>query len=298
MEHSRFLKLALGVFAVAFGVLTSSEAWALEPACVPGHHTVVPPCAFDGGVLSIDSATGPNGTDVFTGGGGGGHHTLVTFPVDPTLGPGIQVAADIAGGHPAYMATDSPTGTSSGSMTFTISTVSGLPLIKDLSIALLNPIVTGTGSISWSLGSLTGNQTISSGELVFAPPLSSITLTLTGSLIAGTSGNASIDGFVINVSLASVCSNANPALGAATACTILQSGSPNPAKPFKIDITGPAGGILGNICIGAHSSLTASGSNFVSGSIFLDPDPPAATCTSSAPGVNCAGATVPDLDTQ
>jgi hypothetical protein len=206
MKSSRTLKFVVGMGAAVFGLLTSSCLWALsEPACVPGHHTVVPPCTFDEGVLSLDAATGPNGTDVFAGGGGGGHHSLVTFPIDPILGPGIQDAADIAGGHLPFMATDSPTGVSSGSITqLTISTVSGQPLIEDLRFALLNPTVTGTGSISWSFGSLTGNQTITSGELVFATPVSSVTEMVNGSLIAGASGNASIDGFVINVSLAPV----------------------------------------------------------------------------------------------
>ena len=201
MESSRVLKFVLGIVAATFGVLSSPWVWA-EPACIPGHHTVITPCTFDGGLLSLDAATGPNGTDVFAGGGGGGHHTIVTFPTDPLLGPGIQVAADIAGGHAPFMAS-TPTGTSSGSITFTISTLSGLPLIEDLSIALLDPLVTGTGHISWSFGPLTGNQTNSSGEFSFAP-VNSITETASGSLIPGESGTAQINGFVVNVSLASV----------------------------------------------------------------------------------------------
>jgi hypothetical protein len=46
---------------------------------------------------------------------------------------------------------------------------------------------------AWSLGSVSGNQTITSGGLVLPAPVSSITETMARSLIAGASGNASID---------------------------------------------------------------------------------------------------------
>jgi hypothetical protein len=84
----------------------------------------------------------------------------------------------------------------------TISTVSGLPLIDDLSLLLLDPSVTGTGSISWSLGgTVSGDQTMDFGELIFNTPQSSITETVDITLSAGTSGDAFLDGLLINVSL-------------------------------------------------------------------------------------------------
>jgi len=179
-------------------LLPAARASGTELACVAGHNTVVPPCTFDGGVLSLDSAN-------FTSGLHGGHHALVSFPNDPAFGPGIQNAADIAGGNPPFMASDSTTspGVSSGSLTLTFSTIDGAHLIDALRFSLINPVVIGTGSITWSFGSVSGDQTTSSGELDFAP-VSSITETFAGSLIAGASGDAAIDGFRIDLRLVPV----------------------------------------------------------------------------------------------
>jgi PEP-CTERM motif-containing protein len=186
---------ALGLLALSFflGCFHSTLAWATESPCIPGHNTVVPPCTFDGGLLSLDAAT------LGIGGGGGGHHNLVSFP-----GSGIEIACDL---NCPFKASDDPTGTNSGSITFIISTVSGLPLIDDLSITLLDPSVTGTGTISWSLGTVSGDQTMDFGELIFNTPQSSITETATLTLSAGctpepcTSGNAFVNGVLFNVSL-------------------------------------------------------------------------------------------------
>jgi len=129
----------------------------------------------------------------------GGHDTMVSFP-----GSGIEITCDL---NCPYKASDNTTGTGGGSLTFTISTVSGLPLIHDLSLTLLDPSVTGTGSISWSLGTVSGDQTINFGELIFSTPQSSITETANITLFAGcgpepcTSGNAFINGVLFNVSL-------------------------------------------------------------------------------------------------
>ena len=196
--QSRIAALLKSVLvAVLLGCFYSTLAWAESP-CISGqHHMVFPPCTFDGGLLSLDSGSG---LDV---GGGGGHHTLVFF-----LGPDIEIICDI---NCPYSASDSQTGTSSGSLTFTISTtVSGL-LIDDLSLTLLDPSVTGTGSISWSLSSMgstvSGDQTTDSRELIFSTPQSSITGTVDVTLFAGCgpepciSGDAFIDGVLIGVSL-------------------------------------------------------------------------------------------------
>jgi len=188
--RSRIAGLLTSVLvAVVLGYFHSTSVWATELPCIPGHNTVVPPCTFDGGLLSLDSASGL--------GSGGGHHTLASFP-----GAGIEIACDL---NCPYAASDSATGISSTAVTLTISTVSGLPLIDDLSITFLEPFgVTGTGSISWSLsgtgGTVSGDQTIDFGELIFTPQ-SSITETVDVTLSAGTSGNAFLDGALINVSL-------------------------------------------------------------------------------------------------
>jgi choice-of-anchor A domain-containing protein len=52
-------------------------------------------------------------------------------------------------------------------------------------------------------------------------------------------------------------------LGAAAGCTVLQ------LSTAKVSITGPAGGILGDICIAPGGSLSMSGDNYVTGDINL-----------------------------
>jgi len=191
--RSRIAGLLTSVLvAVVLGYFHSTLAWATELPCVPGHNTVVPPCTFDGGLLSLDSATG-------FGGGGAGHHTLASFP-----GAGIEITCVL---NCPYQANDGLTGTNTAAAVFMISTFSGLPLIHDLSLTLLDPSVTGTGSISWSLGTVSGDQTMNFGELIFSTPQSSITETANITLSAGcgpepcTSGDAFIDGVLIGVSL-------------------------------------------------------------------------------------------------
>jgi hypothetical protein len=188
--RSRIAGLLTSVLvAVVLSYFHSTLAWATELPCAPGHNTVVPPCTFDGGLLSLDSATG-------FGGGGAGHHTLASFP-----GAGIEITCDL---NCPFKASDSTTGpgTSGAFVTFVISTVSGLPLIDDLSLTLFDPSVTGTGSISWSLGgTVSGDQTMDFGELIFNTPQSSITETVDVTLSAGTDGDAFLQGVLIGVSL-------------------------------------------------------------------------------------------------
>jgi hypothetical protein len=91
----------------------------------------------------------------------------------------------------------------------TISTVSGLPLIHDFSFTLLDPVIVGTGSMSFNFGPLTGlNQSNTFEDFVFLNPVSSFNETLTGSLFTGCgapsatcTGNALLNGVEFNISL-------------------------------------------------------------------------------------------------
>jgi hypothetical protein len=195
---------ALAVIAIAAAItFTFSTAARAELACVSGHNTVVLPCTFDNDVLSIDSATGFPG-----GGAGGGHHTLVEF-----VGPTFTIEADIAQSFPPYRATDDPSGVSELGGTITISTFSGEPLIGDISLELLSPILTGTGTMSLSetgtgnIGPLTGLPGSTFEDVSFAPT-SSITETFDFILSTGCgapspacTGNAQINGVTVGVSL-------------------------------------------------------------------------------------------------
>jgi hypothetical protein len=181
--------------AIAFVALHSPPAASAELACVPGHNTVTVPCTFDGGLLSFDA-----GNSLDLSGGGGGHDALVSF-----TGAEIQI---ICGANCPFEASDSVTGTiSASSPSFTISTVSGLPLITELSLTLIDPSVTGTGTIAWSLGPLTGDQTTPSLDLTFATPQSSITEPISIAFAANcgsepcSGGNASLDGASFGISL-------------------------------------------------------------------------------------------------
>jgi choice-of-anchor A domain-containing protein len=95
------------------------------------------------------------------------------------------------------------------------------------------------------------------------------------------------------------CLNANPRLGPAAECAVLQTG---PAAQLK----NGAGGlsmsgrtrIAGEVCIGQGGSLKASGTALVTRSILLDPGPPPSTCRSKSPNVACTDAIVTELDTQ
>jgi hypothetical protein len=174
----------LGLLATVLPPATASAA-----ACISGHNTFVSGCTFDDGVLSVDATSAEFGQGL-------GHHTLAIFS-----GPDITIEADVADGFPPYNSNDLGTGTTTGSITLTISTVSGLPLIDDISFALINPFTTGTGSISFSLGALTGNQNSAPLELVFLTPQSSITETLSVTLSSGADGDATLTGGVISISL-------------------------------------------------------------------------------------------------
>jgi hypothetical protein len=179
--------------AVVLGCLHSTRAWAMELPCIAGHHTVVLPCTFDGGLLSLDAGIAD------FGGGMGGQQTMISFS-----GAGIEIACDL---NCPYQASDETGGTNGTSTTFMISTVSGLPLIDNLSLTLLDPSVTVGRTISWRLGTASGDQTMDFGELIFDTPQSSITQRAAITLSAGctpepcSGGNASVSGVLFNVSL-------------------------------------------------------------------------------------------------
>ena len=67
-------------------------------------------------------------------------------------------------------------------------------------------------------------------------------------------------------------------LGAAAGCTVLQLG------PAKVSITGPAGGVLGDICIAPGGKLDITGDQYITGEVHLGPG--AQFSNSSGNGVN------------
>src|SRR5439155_13356596 len=90
---------------------------------------------------------------------------------------------------------------------------------------------------------------------------------------AGCNGQGTCDQTHMVIQSTSNC--ANPIVGAATDCTVLElDGS-------KVDITGPPGGIVGDICIGPNGHLSITGGEFVTGNVRLASG---ATLSKSGPG--------------
>src|SRR5207249_2331699 len=78
---------------------------------------------------------------------------------------------------------------------------------------------------------------------------------------------------------------ANPIVGGAGDCTVLElDGS-------KVDITGPPGGIVGDICIGPNGHLSITGSEFVTGNVRL-----ASGATFSKSGSGTVGGVLTGVD--
>ncbi len=96
------------------------------------------------------------------------------------------------------------------------------------------------------------------------------------------------------------CPDANPLLGIAAACAVLQGGS-IARHPSQLQISGPPGGVEGNLCIGPGSQLHASGTSpLFDGAVLRSGGAgslPAATCSSSNPNIACPTATS-DLSAQ
>jgi uncharacterized repeat protein (TIGR01451 family) len=57
----------------------------------------------------------------------------------------------------------------------------------------------------------------------------------------------------------------NPLLGPAAGCTVLELSS------GKVSMTGPAGGVIGDVCIGPRGQLEMSGSQYINGNVRLSP---------------------------
>jgi uncharacterized repeat protein (TIGR01451 family) len=79
---------------------------------------------------------------------------------------------------------------------------------------------------------------------------------------------------------------ANPAVGQAGDCTVLELG------PASVSITGPPGGILGDVCIAPRGKLAITGSQYVTGNINLGPG---ATFSKSGSGI-IGGAVATNVD--
>src|SRR5207247_948696 len=78
---------------------------------------------------------------------------------------------------------------------------------------------------------------------------------------AGCNGQGACDQTHLQIQSTSNC--ANPIVGTATDCTVLElDGS-------SVSITGPPGGIVGDICIGPNGKLSITGSEFVTGEVRL-----------------------------
>ena len=79
----------------------------------------------------------------------------------------------------------------------------------------------------------------------------------------------------ITVNPPTECIFANPLMGVAGKCTIIES------DPYKVSVTGPAAQIIGDVCIGEGGKLEMSGSNYIVGDVYFE----------SAP-VHCGGCSV------
>jgi choice-of-anchor A domain-containing protein len=78
-------------------------------------------------------------------------------------------------------------------------------------------------------------------------------------------GGVQFQPFIIEVPCCPACVDPALGLGAATGCTVLQ------LTNHKVDITGPAGGILGNVCMAPNSALSMSGDEYITGTVKLGP---------------------------
>ncbi len=108
-------------------------------------------------------------------------------------------------------------------------------------------------------------------NVVISDPTLAALCTLPGpfTLAAGASTNISLCGNIpFNCGSGAGGSNntcANPLLGSATGCTVLE------LDGHQVSITGPPGGIQGDVCIGPNGKLSITGSEYVTGNIKLAP---------------------------
>jgi hypothetical protein len=156
---------------MVFALGPPSVAWAT--ACIPGHNTVVLPCTFDGGLLTLDNA-------VITGqaGAGGNHNTLIEFG-GTSFNPTVLFKADVDNGFDPFSSTES---TSPISLSFEIGGCGSDPgcpavvlpglQIGGLSLTLIDPSGDLTVSLSNGILSITCTATgctPASGTLSFSP---------------------------------------------------------------------------------------------------------------------------------
>jgi len=104
---------------------------------------------------------------------------------------------------------------------------------------------------------------------------------------AGCNGQGTCDQSHQAITSTSNC--ANPIVGAATDCTVLElDGS-------KVDVTGPPGGLVGDVCIGPNGKLSITGGEFVTGEVRLAAG---ATFAKSGPGTVGSVETNQDLSAE
>ncbi len=231
------------------------------------------PCAFDDKDISNGSFSG-NVIDE-----GGGHGTTITVDTTP-LNPGFTIVA-----------TNSPfvsdsTVAEEATLEFDITTQSGLPLIENVSASLINPIATGTGSLTVTISTPGGNLVLTpgtpSGAISF-PPVALLHELIHGVLTGGTAGSASLQGLKINFSeirpSAVCCPPPNPVFGlnASASLRILE------LDAHTVSVTGGPGGIDGDVDIGSKGKLAVSGSQFISGVVSLAPGATFSNSSSAAP---------------
>jgi|SRR5215813_981505 len=183
-----------------------------------------PPCTFGDGTLQVDSfvpsGTPPKGFD-------GEHNSIFFFTSPPEiLGPAVQNSSGDNNCGPNQPHTDpcAPEkasdnkflpGISKASSIGTVSTVSGLPEIGHVVVTMLDPMVLGAGTLSWSatvnpdgMGAVSSgelDQTTGSFDFPLAQPAQSVTasyeftLTCTPAPCDPTMNDASIFGIKINI---------------------------------------------------------------------------------------------------
>jgi hypothetical protein len=155
--------------ALALALAVPSTGWAAT-ACIDGRQSAfltnnpTLPCTFGAGdptdrsdpLHASDPLQVPQIPAIVTP--FNGEHTSILFLTDSDpLGPGVQNSSglDCGPGHTAgncmpESASDVPAGTKVVNVTPTVSTVSGNAEIKGVTVTIIDPMVFGTGTLSWS----------------------------------------------------------------------------------------------------------------------------------------------------
>src|SRR5439155_13211612 len=144
-------------------------------------------------------------------------------------------------------------------------------------VSAVSPGTPNSQTLSCSFGNIASGEsctvTVDSATQVDQPGdcVASPGLVNTACAVADNAGQVCNDA---SQSCGKVCPFANPELPGLGFCTILNDGG-------KVAITGPAGEIQGNICIGDSGKLSMSGSNFVTnaGQVLLEAGASCSGCT-------------------